>query len=136
MPRKPRPNLEYRQAPADLACIEVRLKPPHGGRPSLWVPYMTRANEAEAERVIEQLRLHPLDEETEEMMPMSIESIAGATKYRVSPTDPHMVQMQERHGARWVDTIRTLSLREANAIVLKLARRGQDETQEIETVKE
>jgi len=63
---------------------------------------------------------------------MTIESIAGRRKYRVSPTDHHQVQMQDHPGARWQDIIRTLSLREANRMVLTLAR--EDETQEMEAV--
>ena len=63
---------------------------------------------------------------------MTIESVAGRRRYRVSPTDIHMVQIQERPGARWLDYMRTLSLREANALVLTLAR--EDETQELPAV--
>jgi hypothetical protein len=66
---------------------------------------------------------------------MTIESIAGARKYRVSPVDNRVVQLQPYHGARWVDYRTANTLEQASALVLALARVSQDETQELEAVR-
>ena len=63
---------------------------------------------------------------------MSIESIAGAKKYRQSPTNASMVQIQRGHGTRWVDYAPRDTPKEARALVLALAM----ETQEFEAVRE
>jgi len=61
-----------------------------------------------------------------------IESINGRRKYRISPSDQTVVQMQPKHGARWLDYRQATSLEQATALVLVYGR--QDETQELEAV--
>ena len=64
-----------------------------------------------------------------------IESIAGAKKYRQSPSNPRMVQVQPSYGRTWVDYAPRDTPQEARALVLALAMR-KDETQEMEAVQD
>jgi len=66
---------------------------------------------------------------------MSIESISGKRKYRQSPRNPRMVQVQHGHGRTWVDFAPRDTPAEARALVLALAM-AKDETQELQAVLE
>jgi hypothetical protein len=65
---------------------------------------------------------------------LTILSIAGRRRYRVSPTDHTIVQMQPKHGAHWVDYRRCNSWTEASKLVLELGLTAKDETEEMETM--
>ena len=62
---------------------------------------------------------------------MTIISVSGRRRFRVSPADPLMVQVQPQHKARWLDYRKTTSLQQSSALVLLLAR--EDETQEVDS---
>jgi hypothetical protein len=67
---------------------------------------------------------------------MSLESINGKRKFRISPDDNHIVQIQRGHGARWQDYRTADSWVEASKLVMELGRTARDETQELPAVKE
>jgi hypothetical protein len=53
---------------------------------------------------------------------MTIESVSGFKRYRVSPTNPFVVQIQPKHGARWQLYKACQSAAEAVQVVLDMAR--------------
>lgn len=66
---------------------------------------------------------------------MTIQAVSGKKKFRISPKCSSVVQIQERHGARWEDYRTVATWTEASKLVLKLAM-AADETQEMEVVGE
>jgi hypothetical protein len=53
---------------------------------------------------------------------MTIETIAGARKYRIDPDNPCIVQVQHKVGARWVTYATRDTANEARELVLALSR--------------
>jgi hypothetical protein len=51
-----------------------------------------------------------------------IESVSGFKRYRVSPTNPFVVQVQPKHRAKWVLFKACQSAAEATQIVMDMAR--------------
>lgn len=51
-----------------------------------------------------------------------IESISGAKRYRVSPTNPFVVQIQEKHRGRWTLYHACQSAADATQLVLDKGR--------------
>lgn len=51
-----------------------------------------------------------------------IESISGAKRYRVSPTNPCVVQVQEKHRAKWQHYHSCQSAAEATQLVMELGK--------------
>jgi len=51
-----------------------------------------------------------------------IESISGAKRYRVSPTNPCVVQVQERHRAKWTLFYACSSADAASKLVMDMAK--------------
>jgi hypothetical protein len=66
---------------------------------------------------------------------MTITSISGKRKFRVSPDDHKVVQIQRGHGARWEEYAKVDSWLEASKLVFALASKPHDETQEMPAVK-
>lgn len=58
---------------------------------------------------------------------MTIETIAGARKYRIDPNNSCIVQVQYKAGARWVTYATRDSAKEAKELVLILARGEEKE---------
>lgn len=69
---------------------------------------------------------------------MSLETIVGSKKYRQDPLNPSMVQVQHKHGARWVDYAPRDTPKDAKELIWKIAngaapaRRGDSGTVEQE----
>lgn len=51
-----------------------------------------------------------------------IESISGAKRYRVSPSNPLVVQVQEKHKAKWQLFKACQSAAEATQLVMELGK--------------
>jgi len=67
---------------------------------------------------------------------MTIESIQGKRKFRVSAEDHTVVEIQRGHGARWEEYAKAESWIEASKLVFALASKPHDETEELEAVRE
>jgi len=66
---------------------------------------------------------------------MTIQAVSGKRKFRVSPEDHTIVEIQRGHGARWEEYAKVDSWLEASKLVFALASKPHDETQELEAVK-
>lgn len=53
---------------------------------------------------------------------MAIESISGVRRYRVNPWNPRIVDVQYKHGGRWTTYATRDTDKEANMLVMQLAR--------------
>ena len=66
---------------------------------------------------------------------MTIQAISGKRKFRVSPEDHTVVEIQRGHGTHWVEFRRVESWLEASKLVFALASKREEETQELDAVK-